>query len=225
MSAADTGYSGGKDQSTDSSEYNRLVFIVKQLMSQGAHVALAQVMAVSNTGGVAAAGTVDVQPMVHQIDGQGNATPHGTVHGISYSRLQGGVNAVIHDPAVGDIGICVFADRDISSVKANKAVANPGSRRQFDYADGMYVGGILNGVPQNFVQFDGSGNINITSGQGNVTVNSTADNVAINAPSGNVTVVANHVSLGATGGPAVARVGDTVAGGVITSGSTKVTAA
>lgn len=40
-----------------------------------------------------------------------------------------------------------------------------------------------------------------------------------------VTVTADHVDLGGAGGPAVARVGDTVAGGVITSGSAKVRAA
>lgn len=40
-----------------------------------------------------------------------------------------------------------------------------------------------------------------------------------------VLVEADAVDLGGSGGPAVARVGDTVAGGVITSGSEKVTAA
>ena len=39
------------------------------------------------------------------------------------------------------------------------------------------------------------------------------------------TIEAETVNLGGTGGPAVARVGDTVAGGVITSGSAKVKAA
>lgn len=39
------------------------------------------------------------------------------------------------------------------------------------------------------------------------------------------TIEADTINLGGTGGPAVARVGDTVAGGVITSGSAKVKAA
>jgi phage baseplate assembly protein V len=38
-------------------------------------------------------------------------------------------------------------------------------------------------------------------------------------------ILSDAVSLGAEGGPAVARVGDTVEGGVITGGSSKVTAA
>lgn len=39
------------------------------------------------------------------------------------------------------------------------------------------------------------------------------------------TVESDNINLGAAGGPSVARVGDTVAGGVITSGSAKVKAA
>ena len=51
------------------------------------------------------------------------------------------------DPTQGDIGLAIFADRDISSVRANRAQANPGSYRRFDMADGVYIGGILNGMP------------------------------------------------------------------------------
>lgn len=52
---------------------------------------------------------------------------------------------------------------------------------------------------------------------------SAPDKVIVEAPE--VTVISDAVSLGATGGPAVARVGDPVADGVITAGSAKVTAA
>lgn len=61
-----------------------------------------------------------------------------------------------------------------------------------------------------------------------VTVNAdsvevTAESVDVTAES--VTITSDDINLGGTGGPAVARVGDTVAGGVITSGSSKVSAA
>ena len=61
------------------------------------------------------------------------------------------------DPQVGDIGVAMFADRDISSVTANRAQANPGSRRRFDMSDGLYFGGVLNGLPMQYVQFSAAG--------------------------------------------------------------------
>ena len=104
-------------------------------------------------GGVGAVGYVDVQPLVNQVDGFGSAIPQGRLHNIPYLRMQGGVNAIILDPQVGDIGVCVFSDRDISSVKTTKARANPGSRRRFDVADGLYLGGMLNGAPSQYIEF------------------------------------------------------------------------
>jgi hypothetical protein len=76
--------------------------------------------------------------------------------------VQGGSNAVIIDPVKGDIGVAIMCHRDISKVKATKALAGPGSNRQNDYSDGLYIGGFLNGAPTQFVQFTSSG-IVITS--------------------------------------------------------------
>jgi hypothetical protein len=79
------------------------------------------------------------------------------MYGLPYLRIQGGVNAVIIDPQPGDIGIAVFASRDITNVKSTKAQANPGSFRMHDFSDGMYLGGLLNGVPSQYVQFSSDG--------------------------------------------------------------------
>jgi hypothetical protein len=65
----------------------------------------------------------------------------------------GGINAIIIDPQVGDIGIAIFGDRDLSSVIANKAQSNPGSLRRFDMADGLYIGGFLSAAPSKYVRF------------------------------------------------------------------------
>ncbi|MHB1953090.1 MAG: hypothetical protein ACYCOU_05030, partial [Sulfobacillus sp.] len=118
---------------------------------------LVKVKACTNKGGLSAVGTVDVQILVNQIDGQGISTPHVTMYGLPYLRLQGGSNAVIVDPQVGDIGIAVFASRDITNVKSTKGQSNPGSYRMHDFADGLYLGGLLNGIPTQFVQFSSSG--------------------------------------------------------------------
>lgn len=146
-----------------------------------------QIMACTNSGGLSAVGFVDVLPLVNQIDGQGKPTPHETIYGIPYLRIQGGASAIILDPVPGDIGICVFASRDISKVKATKAQANPGSWRTFDFSDGMYLGGILNGVPSQYIQFSAAG-IGITSP---TAVTLAAPTVAINAPTVNITATSS----------------------------------
>jgi hypothetical protein len=102
-------------------------------------------------------GFVDVVPMVSQVDSAGNPTPHDVIYNLPYMRVQGGVNAVIIDPAVGDIGAALFCRRDISTVKRTRKPANPGSRRRFDWADGLYVGGFLNGVPTQYIRFSNTG--------------------------------------------------------------------
>lgn len=152
LSQDNRGYSGQQTLADSVGEFNVLRFLISQALGRMATATLVEVKAV-NIG----AQTVDMQILVNQVDGAGNATPHATIYGVPYVRLQGGANAVILDPVVGDIGLAVFASRDISSVKVNKAAANPGSRRVFDYADGLYVGGVLNGTPTQYVKFTGAG--------------------------------------------------------------------
>ena len=61
------------------------------------------------------------------------------------------------DPVAGDIGMACFASRDISKVKATKGRANPGSKRAYNFSDAMYIGGMLNGTPTQYVQFNADG--------------------------------------------------------------------
>lgn len=122
------------------------------------HVAtLVQVTACTNAGADSPVGTVDVQPLVNQVDGQGGIWAQPALCGLPYLRIQGGANAVIIDPQPGDIGLAVFADHDASSVIATKQAAAPGSFRRFDMSDGIYLGGLLNGTPTQYVQFNSSG--------------------------------------------------------------------
>lgn len=152
-----TEYRGQRDQFTDASQFNAMSFLVNQILAGRNTSTLVQIKAVTNAGELSPVGYVDVLPLVNQLDGSGVAYPHGVVHNLPYFRLQGGANAVIIDPQVGDIGVVIFADRDISAVKATGAAANPGSMRRADMADGMYMGGLLNGVPSQYVQFNTDG--------------------------------------------------------------------
>jgi hypothetical protein len=140
-------------------DFNVVSFIFSQLMAGTATAQLVLVKSVTPGAGLLPP-VVEVQPMVNQVGGDGTAVPHGPIYNIPVMRLQGGKSAIILDPVKGDIGVAVFAMRDISSVKANKAVSNPGSARRYDYADGLYLGGFLNGVPTQYVQFttDSDGN-------------------------------------------------------------------
>lgn len=142
----------------DTTDFSVIRFIVKQMLGRARSATPVKVLAVHD-GGVGAAPTVDVQPIINAIDGQGNKTVHGKIFAIPVLRMQGGSNALIIDPQVNDIGFLVVSDRDISAAKANNgAISNPGSFRRNNLADGVYIGAILNpGNPDQYVQFTTSG--------------------------------------------------------------------
>jgi hypothetical protein len=138
-------------------KYNGIYYAIQQALAAVQTATLVKVISCTNSGGLTPVGTVNIQILPNQIDGAGNPTPHGTIFNVPYSRIQGGANAVILDPVAGDLGLAVFGSRDLSQVIATKGAANPGSVRMFDFADALYVGGMLNGTPTQYVQFQSSG--------------------------------------------------------------------
>jgi len=193
---------GSLQPSTNWGQYNQIAFIVGQLLSRVQTATLVRIEACSNDGELSPVGTVDVLPLVNQLDGNGKPYPHIIIPKVPYLRMQGGSNAIILDPQVGDIGLAVFASRDISKVKSTKAQANPGSFRKHDFADGMYVGGMLNGTPQQYVRFTTDG-IELVSPT-KVTV--TAPNISLDGDltvTGNMTAEADLTVAGTTTGAGV----------------------
>ena len=214
---SDAGYATFMPVEADGSEFQRIQFIAKSIMNGMITTAVVKVIAVHVTGNLKI-GTVDVQPAINQTDNAMTGYAHGTIYGLPYSRVQGGVNAIICDPAVGDMGFIVCAINDISVAKATQDIANPGSRRKFDWADGIYVGACIPTVtPTRYIEFMTNG-IKITGPSG--------DTITVQADT--VNVISNAVNLGGTGGAKVARVGDSVqvgsSTGTITSGSSRVSA-
>lgn len=138
-------------------EYATLSFIWQQKMSQIATLTLVKIIDCTNDGGLEPVGTVTVQPLVNLMSGDRTSFPHKPLYHLPYLRTQGGANAIIMDPKPGDIGLAGFCSRDISAVQNSKAQANPGSYRMFSMADGLYIGGCLNGVPEQYVLFDDAG--------------------------------------------------------------------
>jgi hypothetical protein len=182
---------GQASVSDANNDFNATTFLVKQVLARVHTATVVQVKSVTNSGDVSPVGFVDVLPLVNQIDGFGNPTEHITVYGLPYVRVQGGTNAVILDPQVGDLGIAIFASRDISAVKSAKKQSNPGSRRRFSMSDGIYLGGILNAAPQNYVRFYSNGiDVKTTN---KLTI--TASNATLDA-SGNLTVTGDVVASG-----------------------------
>jgi hypothetical protein len=151
------GFNGQQTPNDGTSDYNAQTFMVWSILARVRTMTLVKVVGVTNSGGISPVGFVDLHPLVNQIDGAGSAVAHGVLYHCPYFRIQGGANAIIIDPQVGDIGWAGFADRDISSATANKAQANPGSRRMFSMADAAYFGGMLNGTPTQYIAFSSSG--------------------------------------------------------------------
>lgn len=177
------GYTGRANETTGTDEFNAATFLVNQVLSGKWTITLCLVKSVSG-GGIGAPAIVSVQPMVNQVDGTGNPTPHGTINGIPAFRLQGGAGAFVADPAVNDIGILACASRDISTVKNNRAPANPGSQRTFDPADGMYIGSLLGAAPTQYVQITADG-INIVF-PGGISIALSSSGIVISAGSATI---------------------------------------
>ena len=154
---------------TATTEYDALNFIISQLISKVSTCTLVQVKATTRTGLLDPVGFVDVQPLVHLINGLDEIKVNSILSGLPVFRLQAGSNAVIIDPEPGDIGIVVFASRDISSVIKNstvdrtKAASAPGSYRRYSISDGLYIGGVLNNTPGQYVRFNNTDGITIHS--------------------------------------------------------------
>lgn len=178
---------GQQDPSDSVGPFNPIAFAIQQALAQVSTIKIVKVLAVDTD-----AHTVDVQIAVNQLDGQNNSTPHGTINSIPYIWVMGGTNAFETDPSVGDFGVMVVCDRDISAVKSTKAIANPGSLRKFSPSDGIYLFGVpgLNGTePTQWFKWLPGGGFNITDSFGNVQ-SSSAAGISINGlvinPSGQV---------------------------------------
>lgn len=150
MSTSNEGYFSTKDAPSGNGEYDAMLYVINQVLGGAHHCSLVRVVAVDGP-------SVDVQPLVNMTDGQGNAIAHGVVNGLRFVRMQGGDSAIIIDPKVGDTGLAVICDNDVSSAVATGDFANPGSMRRNDLADGFYLGGVLNGTPTQYIEFSDAG--------------------------------------------------------------------
>lgn len=132
-------------------EFKNIVANAISLINTGE---LVQVTAVESTG-LAPVGFVSVKPLTMRTNADNDNVELGEIHNVPYFRLQGGANAIICDPQVGDIGFCGFCSRDISLVKRIRAMAATNVYRVSDISDAFFFGGWSAQTPQQYIFFDG----------------------------------------------------------------------
>lgn len=149
------GFAGFATPSRMSGAFNCETFALDQRTAQIGTLMPVKIIAVHG-GGVGAAPTVDVQPLVQMVDGAGNLSAHDTVYGIQTHRHQRGNSALIVDPVKDDVGFIAIPHRDISSVLRSGTVGPPGSLRRHRMEDGIYMGNLglgptPNGTPTQYI--------------------------------------------------------------------------
>lgn len=126
-------------------------YVIQRLIRQINTATLVRVTAVYPTPD--AVGFVDVMPMVQQQTTAGTVIEAAPMFRLPYLRMQGGVSAIILDPVAGDIGLAVFAQRDITTVAATQTEGMAATNRAYDAGDGLYLGGFLNANPAQYLAF------------------------------------------------------------------------
>lgn len=182
-----------------SSDAGVQAFLFQRMLMSNAFITLAVVTEVDDSGE-----QVSVKPMVEGVTGAGERIPKTEIYGVPVWRLQRGASAVIMPPVVGDIGMIAICDRDISGVKATKDSSLPGSSRTHNYADALYLGGVLNAEPTQYVKFRDDG-IDIVSP---LSVTMTAPVVEINSDTSLTFNAANIVMNGPVSQGAGSYAGD-----------------
>ncbi|WP_459176985.1 phage baseplate protein [Ewingella americana] len=161
-----------------SNDANAFASTFKKLLTSNYFISVVEVTAVR---GIAPNLVVDVLPLVAEVKSDGGGMIQGSqIFNIPVWRLQRGNSAVIMNPVAGDIGMIAICDNDISVVRANRKESVPGSKRTHSRSDAIYLGGILNGQPTQFIEF-ADGAINITTPN---PVNVSCSKATIVAPSG-----------------------------------------
>lgn len=171
---------GNRELNSASSEINALDFFVRtKLINTINTCEVVKVVTVYANGSGGTTGYVDVEPLVSQLDAYGNALPQVPLYHLPFSRVQGGIAAIVIDPTPGDLGFAVYTKYDSTNVKEEQEeTVPPGSYRLFDRANGIYVPGILNKAPEIFLELDQENRATLTAPE-SVTINT--KNLTINA--------------------------------------------
>lgn len=134
------------------SDANAQFFIMERFLNSKSFIMLGVVTAVRQ-GSNNEMSFVDLQPLLSEQGAQGNTLSSGTVYNAPVWRLQRGSSAVIMDPVVGDIGLMAVCDKDIRNVVNSGKESLPASGRNHNPGDAIYLGGLLNNAPSQYIRF------------------------------------------------------------------------
>ena len=146
------------------SDANLLSKIFDKMLGEASFIELVQVTAVDGL-------TCTVKPLLAKRDAVGNKVATIEVSGIPFMRLQMGVSAVLMNPKVGDKGLLLCCDRDISNILATGQESMVATGFTHVKKDGIYLGGVglLGATPTEYIEFTGTG-INMVS-TGTININ------------------------------------------------------
>ena len=192
---------------TDTGAYNALDFAMNQKLKDGMQTSfVGRIDSCSGKGSEAGSGTVSATQLTAQADASGKSLPMPSMTKLPYTRLQGGIAAVIIDPVPGDI--CVFSccKQDISGIKQGTSQPVPaGSYRSFSQSDSIAVGAIHTKTPEVWIEIKQDKTVIIHAPKGvkietDETIEVTAKKVDITAPEvsikGDVKVAGSVTSTG-----------------------------
>lgn len=166
------------------SEVNALDFFVRSIIRNSISTAIPVVVTeVTRNGASGRAEYVSAMPLITQTDADGNAIEAVPIPKLPFFRLQHGTAAIVCDPVIGDVGLAVFAQSDVSNNNGSITPAPPATFRCFDMSDGFYLGGFFGKKPETFIHIEQSGEINITCKNANIN----ASKVSIKASSTEIT--------------------------------------
>jgi len=154
--AEDTTRTSNRRLNSGASEYNALSFMMEQMIKGMVNTAIpVRVDSCTKPGVGGAAGYVSATPLVQQRGADGKALDTVSLPQLPYIRLSASTAAVVIDPQPGDVGFAVFAQQDISNLKAGSSdPVQAGSFRTFDMSDGVFIPAILGVTPATYVHLD-----------------------------------------------------------------------
>lgn len=199
---AESGNYGHNTPTSPGSGYNSMRFAIEMAKAAMMTCTIVKVVKVSTKGEVGPIGRVSVLPLVDMVDGVGQTVKHGNVHNLPFVRIQGGAKAVIMDPKADDIGLVVFADRDISAVKSSKKQSPPGSGRRYNMADGMYISSVVAEKPTCYIRFTDDDKIIASPDDGKTLLTIEKDKITAEVSDGLKTVIKpGRIDLGEENAP------------------------
>lgn len=105
---------------------------------------------------------LDVMPLVMQQDPTGNPIENNALYNVPLWRHQRGNSAIIMDPVVGDIGLIAVCDKDTTLVRTSLGQSAPATNRKHSKSDAVYLGGVWNQAPTQYIEF-ADNSINVIS--------------------------------------------------------------